>query len=86
MSADEPDIYPALGIVNVYHQSIVVALDVKDNPAVRYDTGTGEVNFDLPRKTPIGAFHPMEPFSQGWGNIGVPFPILSQPSFGKDTH
>src|SRR6201996_1833241 len=70
MGADEPDIDDTIRKIDPNHDTIFVAGDIEDNPAVLEDTCAANVPFDIRGPCPIGLADLPEPGHQRLLGIG----------------
>lgn len=86
MCSHEPNVDHAIGVVDLDDESVVVALDVEDNPAVADDAGAPVFLFDLRWRGPVLLLDLAVPSQEGLLRVGVCFPEFPEGLLGYDPH
>jgi hypothetical protein len=73
---NEPDQHNAVFVADLGNESVLVAADVKDHPAVLEDTGAAILRLDFPRRRPRCPLRLGEPGFQSILGIGKFLPNL----------
>src|SRR5512146_2323858 len=86
MGADEPDEHHAPVVMHGSDETVVVALDIKDNAVIRDEACRAVSGPDIGRPTPIGATGVRVPRPQRDFCIGVSVPKIPQSAPCDDPH
>ena len=86
MRTHESYVNYAVGIVDLHHQSVGVALDVKDYSIVAHDTRVAILPFDFIRRIPILLFDYTIPSKQRILGVRVTLPALPECFLGDNPH
>ena len=86
MSTHEPYVNYAVEVVDPHHQSVGIALDVKDYPIVAHDTRVAILPFDFSRRIPILLLDYTIPSKQRVLGVRVTLPALPECFLGDNPH